>query len=162
MKKKDFVHLPGFPGYQINRSGVVLSKNGKPLAERRVGGGPGKIPYLIVALYDGHGGRTERYVHHLVLETFVGPRPDGMETRHLNGNHSDNRVENLAWGTKSENGADKVAHRPNCKKCDRPLEGRNLMMVSNGKTKVRRCRACHNEGTLARHNAARRKEVAGR
>jgi hypothetical protein len=51
-----------------------------------------------------------RYVHQLVLEAFRGLRPDGTETRHLNGDDQDNRVGNLAWGTKLENEADKVRH----------------------------------------------------
>ncbi len=55
----------------------------------------------------GKGGtRDRRYVHELVLTTFVGPRPDGMLVRHLNDIPTDNRLENLAWGTKSENQQD--------------------------------------------------------
>lgn len=49
-------------------------------------------------------------VHRLVLEAFVSPRPEGMECRHLNGDRTDNRLENLAWGTAKENGADLAAH----------------------------------------------------
>lgn len=49
-------------------------------------------------------------VHSLVLEAFVGPKPEGMQCRHLNGNKQDNRLENLAWGTAKENAADSVAH----------------------------------------------------
>lgn len=59
------------------------------------------------------GGRavsSGRFVHCLVLEAFVSPRPDGMVTRHLNGNPADNRVENLAWGTQAENMRDAVRH----------------------------------------------------
>lgn len=48
-------------------------------------------------------------VHRLVLETFVGPRPAGMEARHKNGIPSDNRLCNLAWGTRTENYEDRVA-----------------------------------------------------
>lgn len=51
-----------------------------------------------------------RQVHALVLEAFVGPRPDGMECRHLNGNPEDNRLINLAWGTGSENTSDAIEH----------------------------------------------------
>lgn len=163
----DFVPVAGFPLYKVSKRGIVLGQNGKRLADRTVGSSrPGNIPYLIVALYDGHGKRTEKFVHHVVLETFVGPRPEGMEARHLNGNHSDNRLRNLAWGTRAQNGQDKIEHSPNCKKCGRPLEGRNLMMVKNGRpNRARKCRACHNERTLAYNNARnaeRRKEVAGR
>lgn len=51
-----------------------------------------------------------RSVHSLVLEAFVGPRPEGLECRHLNGNPLDSRLENLRWGTKSENYADRHGH----------------------------------------------------
>ncbi len=47
-------------------------------------------------------------VHRLVLLAFEGP--SDLEVRHLNGNPNDNRLENLAYGTKVENEADKVEH----------------------------------------------------
>jgi len=49
-------------------------------------------------------------VHTLVLLAFVGQRPDGHEARHLNGDRTDNRLENLRWGTREENDADRVKH----------------------------------------------------
>ncbi len=49
-------------------------------------------------------------VHRLVLLVFVGPCPPGMGCRHLNGNPADNRLENLAWGTHTENMADRNRH----------------------------------------------------
>jgi hypothetical protein len=54
--------------------------------------------------------RTMYYVHRLVLDAFVGPCPEGMEARHLNGNSMDNRLENLAWSTHAVNMADKFRH----------------------------------------------------
>jgi hypothetical protein len=51
-----------------------------------------------------------RPVHQLVLEAFVGPRPKDCEVRHLDGNPSNNRLDNLDWGTKAENEADKIKH----------------------------------------------------
>ena len=56
------------------------------------------------------GRKSEHRVHRLILETFVGPCPGGMECRHLNGNRQDNRLENLCWGTRSENRYDAVKH----------------------------------------------------
>jgi hypothetical protein len=54
-------------------------------------------------------GRTVHYlVHRLVLEAFVGPRPEGMECLHRNGIKTDNRLANLCWGSHAENGADAV------------------------------------------------------
>jgi len=49
-------------------------------------------------------------VHRLVLEAFVSPRPEGKECRHLDGNPANNKLENLTWGTKLENEADKFLH----------------------------------------------------
>lgn len=46
----------------------------------------------------------------IVCEAFHGPRPPGCEVAHLNGDSLDNRAENLAWKTRAENEADKVAH----------------------------------------------------
>ncbi len=53
--------------------------------------------------------RTE-YVHVLMLETFIGPRPLNAETRHLDGNPLNNNLTNLAWGTYQEQAQDKKLH----------------------------------------------------
>ena len=45
-----------------------------------------------------------------MLETFVGLRPPGKECRHLDGNKTNNRITNLAWGTGVENQHDRILH----------------------------------------------------
>ena len=42
-------------------------------------------------------------VHVAVLSAWVCPRPKGMQCDHINGNHFDNRLENLQWVTPEEN-----------------------------------------------------------
>jgi hypothetical protein len=54
--------------------------------------------------------RKDFAVHKLVLTAWRGPPREDQETRHLNGIRSDNRLENLAWGTHDENHEDKVSH----------------------------------------------------
>jgi len=49
-------------------------------------------------------------VHTLVCEAFHGPRPDGYETAHNDGDPSNNSAQNLRWATRSENEADKIKH----------------------------------------------------
>lgn len=50
------------------------------------------------------------YIHALVCEAFHGPRPTGLEVRHLDGDRHNNAASNLAWGTRSENHSDKHHH----------------------------------------------------
>lgn len=47
--------------------------------------------------------RENHYIHHLVLETFVGPRPAGMEGEHLDDNRGHNYLSNLQWSTHKDN-----------------------------------------------------------
>ena len=51
-----------------------------------------------------------RYTHHLVLEAFIGLRPKGTQARHLDGVCTNNKLENLCWGTASDNQRDKIQH----------------------------------------------------
>lgn len=59
------------------------------------------------------GNLTRRLVHHLVLETFVGPRPPETEGCHGNGQTDDNRLSNLRWDTHPANVGDSLAHGTN-------------------------------------------------
>lgn len=63
--------------------------------------------HLAVTLsYDGVIRRM--YVHRLVLSVFTGGDQRGLEVRHKNGVPSDNRLENLQWGSRSDNVRDEV------------------------------------------------------
>lgn len=63
--------------------------------------------YLFVGLYrDGKMKKTP--VHRLVLKTFTGKEPRGLLACHINGIPTDNRIENLYWGTPKQNSADMV------------------------------------------------------
>lgn len=97
--------------YQVSNLGHVKriingwgTKAGKMLKSRIYNHG-----YCNVALWS-NGQRIDRPVHRLVLEAFVGHRPPGMECRHLDGNKQNNRLDNLQWGTRSENQRDSIRH----------------------------------------------------
>lgn len=54
-------------------------------------------------------GRSKTFaVHRLVLEAFVGPCPEGMETCHRDCNPANNNLSNLRWDTHPENIKDSV------------------------------------------------------
>lgn len=70
------------------------------------GGGYKRLYQMVSA-----GSQRKAYVHRLVCEAFYGPAPDGLsEVRHLDGDPANNRPENLDWGTKQQNAADRSAH----------------------------------------------------
>jgi hypothetical protein len=57
------------------------------------------------------GEQRKAYVHRLVCEAFYGPAPEELpEVRHLDGDSLNNHPENLDWGTKEQNAADRSAH----------------------------------------------------
>jgi hypothetical protein len=98
--------VDGCPGYAVTSDGRVISykyRRRLELRQGRIGRG-----YRSVKLWVSPKYRT-RYVHQLVAIAFHGPRPPGMEVRHLDTDKSNNRVDNLAWGTPEENRADNHA-----------------------------------------------------
>lgn len=100
--------VPDFPGYMVSKDGQVLS------VQRGYGWIMSLIRYkrtghLYVFLYrDRH--MCKRYIHDLVLIAWHRKPVSGEECRHFNGNPEDNRLENLAWGTRQDNADDRVKH----------------------------------------------------
>lgn len=107
--------IANYPNYAITKDGKVWVKVRYDKHGRKAGGRwlkPQTISrggHQYVALYVG-GQKRIRLIHRLVLETYIGPCPKGMECRHLNGNPMDNQLDNLKWGTKSENTQDSLRH----------------------------------------------------
>ena len=93
------------------------------------------------------GKLKKRYVHSLIAETFIGPRPEGMEVCHNDGNPTNNHVDNLRYGTRSENMLDRVRHgtNPSTAKTHCP-RGHELSAENNppssAKLGERTCLAC--------------------
>jgi len=58
---------------------------------------------LYVNLY-GSARRRSHTIHRLVALSFLGPAPPSHEVNHKNGDHTDNRLANLEWMTRPDNG----------------------------------------------------------
>lgn len=109
------------PGYLVDSDGRVWSLWGQRELGR-ISWGIGDIPYELKPYPIGRkgaylgvalrvGGCTVRTsVHKLVMETFIGPCPDGLEICHADGNGHNNRLDNLRYDTKQANAKDRDGH----------------------------------------------------
>jgi len=123
MKQKQ---CSSYVGYSVTEGGEVYTHR------RRLGLGQGKgsrmeiDPTYAKRLnhYNGHGGylyvsisvrgkQRPVPIHRLLLDAFVGPCPDGMECRHLDGNPMNNNLSNLCYGTVRQNAKDRATHGRN-------------------------------------------------
>ena len=92
-----------FPLYEISEAGEVRKVGTmRPLKSFPVKG------YLAVSLY-GESGYFQGVIHRIASQTFLGPRPEGMQVNHKNGNALDNRAENLEYVSPQQN----IWHRDN-------------------------------------------------
>lgn len=100
------VPVPGFPSYVISEFGDVRRiGSAKPLRVARLKRGR----YLAVSLWENGRGYT-RTIHVLVALAFHGPRPDGKQAAHNDGNKENCHASNISWKTRVENEADKIRH----------------------------------------------------
>lgn len=93
--------IPSAPGYRASDTGGIYSTK----VHRDLRPGSSGV-YLMVFV----NGRQKRYVHHLIAEAFIGPRPQGQVVRHLDGNPLNNSAGNLGYGTYGDNERDKIRH----------------------------------------------------
>lgn len=104
--------VPGVFGYQVSADGDIrkFSHNQGRHTLTGVSQYVDNSGYKYVQVYLPCGRRVSREAHVLVCLAFHGPRPKGLVVRHLNGEKTDNRALNLAWGTQSQNSLDVKWH----------------------------------------------------
>lgn len=138
--------------YQVSDAGHVWSLHRNKLLRPSYSNSGG---YPMVVLYKNTI-KKAKYVHHLVLEAFTGPCPQGLEARHLDGNASNAALldsdgnPRLIWGTSNDNKHDEVRHGTHHEasrtSCDNghewTTENTRIESHPDGTFKARRCRAC--------------------
>lgn len=94
---------PWIGNYDVSRDGRVRNrKTNKELRPYKLKRGKHHRGHWRISVrLDGR--YVHAYLHTAVLEAWHGPRPEGMVARHINDDKDDNRVENLAWGTRAQN-----------------------------------------------------------
>jgi hypothetical protein len=106
-----FVQLQDHPGYAVSTDGRIWTcrvrgcRNQYRVFWKEIAAKNRITGYLQVGL----NGIT-RAVHRLILETFIGPCPEGMECSHIDNNKGNNRLENLCWETPAQNNKRKAEH----------------------------------------------------
>lgn len=112
MTEEIWAPVPGYEDlYEVSDRGRVRGLD--RLVERSDGR---KIPHKGRVLKPAHRGRgylhvvlcrdgvqLGKTVHSLVAGAFLGPRPDGFDILHLDGNMENNDLSNLRYGTRSDN-----------------------------------------------------------
>lgn len=109
--------IPGYPGYEASDEGeirsilrIIVCKNGAVKTYKGRVLKPGthstESPYPYYQLGKGRS----LSAHKAVALAFLGPVPPGMEVRHIDGDHANPRLINLAYGTPKQNQADRVKH----------------------------------------------------
>lgn len=117
--------IKGFPGYRVGDDGSVWSKIIRKGLGWRYGfailygpwkklkARPNPAGYLIVCLFPGAKWKT---VHTIVLTTFHGPRPKGMQACHSPDHTKTNcKLSNLRWDTPASNYRDRDLHGRTCR-----------------------------------------------
>lgn len=126
---------------------------------------PKRSGYVVVGLSRGSE-RTERTVHSLVAEAFLGPRPEGKQVCHGgDGDKSDNRVMNLRYGTPSENVLDKQTQGRDPYRSRTHCPRRHLLVAPNLKKSQadkgqRACLSCDATRVAARGDASLWQELS--
>jgi hypothetical protein len=157
--------VPGYPGYEVSDQGRVRSLDreglsrwgtprifkGRTLAQVMVGGTDGRRYHGCSLYRDGKS--RQRTVHALVLEAFVGPRPEGLFGCHRDDDADNNCLENLYWGTPAENSRDAVENglcwKSNISHCPQGheyTEDNTYIVPKSGHRQCRTCVKAKNEG----------------
>lgn len=98
-------HINDYPDYAISDTGKVMRVTHSPYSRsKRILLKPMQAPngYLHVKLFKSNTPKRIT-IHRLVAQAFIGSCPSGRETNHIDGNKTNNHIQNLEYLTKSEN-----------------------------------------------------------
>lgn len=109
----EFRDIEGFPGYRAGSDGSIWSclrtSSKEPGNWRSLKFSALKGGYLTITLMQT-GVRRRKLAHRIILLSFIGPCPLGMQSCHFDGNRTNNAIANLRWDTPKNNQIDRLRH----------------------------------------------------
>ena len=112
--------IPDWPGYQASTHGRIRSVDRQiedNIGRTRTYRGRIKSTYKdqfgyakVTLARTGEDDGCRLHVHVLVASAFIGPRPDGQQVCHCDGDRTNNKPDNLRYDTVAGNHADKRKH----------------------------------------------------
>lgn len=99
--------VPGFERYEVSSLGRIRSlwnrKGTKEIHILKIKALNREGYHQVGLSKNGSKEFITQRVHRLILMAFKGPCPKGMESIHRDGDKTNNRYDNLEWGTRSKN-----------------------------------------------------------
>jgi hypothetical protein len=92
--------IPGSTGYLASSHGRIIGQRGWVLKDQTH-----VLGYRLITV-EIDGRHIMRTVHSIIALTFIGPRPDGLDVCHNDGDKTNNRADNLRYDTREGNLAD--------------------------------------------------------
>ena len=112
---KDVVGYEGI--YMVSSLGRMLSKE-RIVKRKKMGDYLQKESIIEGSDYHGYKVtsiaknkiRKNKFIHVLIAEAFLGAKPEKMEVCHADGDRKNNKIENLRYGSRSDNVRDAIKH----------------------------------------------------
>lgn len=166
LHSETWLPVPGFSGYEVSDLGNVRS------VDRWIERVDGRRYFYAGKLLTGtaNGRDGYRYVQTglqggffvaiAVCTAFRGSPGPGEQVRHLDGNNQNNRLDNLLWGTASENNYDRVRHgtHNHARKTHCPAGHEYTPENISSHQGRRHCRECHRLREKSRRQKLRTQE----
>ncbi len=152
----NFRAIPGMADYFVGDDGTVWTEKTKGAMPRKMTPQLTKAGYCTVSLTI-QGRQKTFLVHRLVLLAFVGPPPtaDHQACHYPDFDKTNNKIGNLRWDTRSENGKDKFRERTKsgekaCTKCG-AIKSFSCFPGHSQRSDGRQscCRKCHTKTAVA-------------
>ncbi len=99
MFEEQWKEIPEWPDYMASNLGHLYSKKKRKVMIQHQ---CHPFGYLGITLCR-NGKRIHKMVHPLIISSFIGPRPEGLEINHKDSNPKNNNIENLEYVTHGQN-----------------------------------------------------------